>query len=546
MKIALKAHNQLYLCAELGGGIYYDNGVAIVANRAVQNIWEEFKEVSLPEGGFALQTYSGHYVCAEDDRLSISTNRTEIGPWERFRWVDRKIQTHHDTFLTARLDLDGIPIQQTLNQGGWEDFERIPLEAPIPIPGMRKGLVRADGRCAVDDGGLFHPLGLTFFWGLYGWKFERDRVHEHLEWLKQYGFDYLRILGEVNWEGRSILPSWPDYENILREFVDTAYDQYGLRTELTLVGGKYADHKGFEQKVKNALTGVESKIIHYEVCNEYGRLDKITPADLVDVGRYLRQNTPNLVALSHPDGSYSSMVNLGQMADVNMYTVHTRRSNHDNKWSHVRQGYDLKEFPKITSNNESQGPQSSVAEDSNELRLAMARATGIVCSGAFYVLHVGQGVTGIENPDHGRPRNMWEVPNIDNIMKHVRRIDEALPQGIENWQVVNNGRSNHPLPLDPRVNHPNGGFWEGNGPGSVNKNYATVSGHKFVQILNGVKNPSDEGITNCGTARWDSNIKVSDIRDFSTHTAIVGDGLKLELEGRKDTMVGYILQGNIA
>lgn len=545
MKIALKAVNQLFVCAELGGGIYFDNGEAIHANRAVQNIWEEFKEIPLPEGGFALQTYSGNYVCAEDNRVDISTNRTEIGPWERFKWVGNKIQTHHDTFLIARLDLPDIPLQQTLNQEDTStNFERIPLEAPIPVPGHRTGLVRADGRCAIDDGGQFHPLGLTFFWGLYGWKFERDRIHEHLNWLKQYSFDYLRILGEVNWEGRSILPSWPGYENILREFVDTAYDQYGLRSEITLVGGKYAPHKGFEKKVKNALTGVEHKVIHYEVCNEYTRLDKITPADLVDVGRYLRQNTPNLVALSRPD-KYSDMIKLSQMADANMYTVHLRRSNHDNKWSNVRQGYDCKEFPKLTSNNEDQGPQSSVAELSNEMQLALQRATSITCGGAKYVLHVAQGVTGIADPAHNRPQNMWEVPNIDPIMRHVRRVDEFLPQGIENWQVVNNGRSNHPLPLDPRVNHPNGGFWEGNGPGSCNKNYATISGNKFVEVLLGVKNPSEQGSTLSGTARQNSRIKCVDFRDYSTEDITVPVAQPLHLEGRKDTMVGYVLQGNL-
>jgi hypothetical protein len=545
MKIALKAYNQLFVCAELGGGIHYDNGVAINCNRAAQNIWEEFKEISLPEGGFALQTYSGNYVCAEDDKIHISTDRTAIGPWEAFKWVGNKIQTHHGTFLTARLDLPDVPLMQTMNQDVWEEFQRIPLEAPVPIPGIRQGIVRTDGRCAIDDTGLFHPLGVTFFWALYGWKFERDRIHEHLTWLKQYGFDYLRILGEVNWQGRSILPSWPDYENILREFVDTAYDQYGMRSEITLVGGKYNDHRGMEQKVRNAMVGAENKVMHYEVANEYGRLDKITPADLVDVGRYLMAQTPNLVALSSPDGPYSGMISLSQMAGVSMYTVHTRRSNHDNKWSHVRQGYDLKEFPKATSNNEPQGPQSSVAEDSDPLRLAMARATGIVCSGAFYVLHVGQGVTGIADPDHGRPQNMWEVPGIDEIMKRVRKVDVCLPQGIENWQVVNNGRSNHPLPLDPRVNHPNGGFWEGSGPGSVNKNYATISGNRFVEVLDGVKNPAESGSTLCGTSRLVAKIKATDVRDYSSDEYNVSVNGTLNLEGRNDTMVGYVLNGNI-
>lgn len=545
MKIALKAYNQLFVCAELGGGINHDNGEAVHCNRAVQNIWEELKEISLPEGGFALQTYSGHYVCAELDRIHISTDRTSIGPWERFKWVGNKIQTHHDTFLSARLDLPDVPLMQTENQDIWEEFQRIPLEAPVPIPGIRKGLVRADGRCALDDTGLFHPLGITFFWGLYGWKFERDRIHEHLTWMKKYNLDYLRILGEVDWTGRSILPSWPDYENIIREFVDTAYDQYGLRSEITLVGGQYNNHRGMEQKVKNALTGAEHKVMHYEICNEYGRLNKMTPVDLVDVGRYMLANTPNLVALSTPDGAFDSMINLGKTANVNMYVLHTRRSTHDNYWSHVRQGYDLKEFPKITSNNEPQGPQSSVAEDSNPLRLAMARATGVVCSGAFYVLHVGQGVTGVADPAHGRPQNMWEVPNIDNIIKAVRGVDIALPQGIENWQVVNNGRSNHPLPLDPRVNHPNGGFWEGDGPGSVNKNYATISGNRFVEILNGVKNPAEKGSTLCGTSRLNAKVVAFDVRDMSTNTYDITVGQNLNLEGRKDTMVGYVLNGNI-
>ena len=54
--------------------------------------------------------------------------------------------------------------------------------------------------------GVFHPLGLTFFWALYGWKYERERVLDHLTWLAPKGFDYLRILGEVDWVGRSIEP----------------------------------------------------------------------------------------------------------------------------------------------------------------------------------------------------------------------------------------------------------------------------------------------------------------------------------------------------
>jgi hypothetical protein len=544
MKIALKAFNQLYVSAELGGGIYFDNGEAVHCNREVQNIWEELQEVLLANGKVAFQTYSGNFLTAEDDKIHVSTNRDAVGPWEEFQWIGKKLKTHHGTFLSARLDKENVPLEQVPNGDIWEDFERIPLEVPVPPPGdTRKGLVRADGRAVIDDTGSFHPLGLTFFWALFGWKNERDRIHQHLSWLRQFKYDYLRILCEVNWEGRSIDPNWPDYETILREFVDTAYDIYGLRSELTLVGGKYKS--GLEQKVRNAMSGADHKVIHYEVANEWQRLDKITESDMVRVGKWLRNNTPNLVALSG-NGGIGAMKDLAKQAGTNMHTFHTRRSSHDNYWSHVRQGYDLKEFESVTSNNEPQGPQSSVAEDSNPLRLSMARATGIVCNGAFYVLHVGQGVTGKADPNHGRPENMWEVPNIDSIMKTVRAIDVTLPPGIENWQVVNNGRSNHPLPLDPRVNHPQGGFWEGNGPGSVNKNYACIQGNKFVMILNGVKNPVFQGMTLCGTARQNSNIKVFDMRNEKApmHTN-VNAGQQLYLEGRNDTMVGYVLQGNL-
>ena len=63
MRIALK-HNNLFVCAELGGGIYHDNGVALVCNREFQNIWEDFKEIPLSENKFALQTWEGYYVTA--------------------------------------------------------------------------------------------------------------------------------------------------------------------------------------------------------------------------------------------------------------------------------------------------------------------------------------------------------------------------------------------------------------------------------------------------------------------------------------------------
>ena len=309
-----------------------------------------------------------------------------------------------------------------------------------------------------------------------------------------------------------------------------------------MVGGVYQrDH---EKLVVDALQGRFHKIMHFEAANEYGRLDKISKQNLIKVAAYLSDKTPNLVSLSTLDTgeTFEQMIADTNMAGADMFTLHTRRSDHDAYWSHVRQGYDLRNYPKVSSNNEPQGPQSSVKELNDPMQLAMARANGIVCNGAMYVLHVGQGVTGKADPNHGRPENMWEVPNIDNIMWHVRRVDSVLPVNIENWKCVNNGRSDHPMPLDDRLGY---GFWEGDSKGAVNKNYACINGHQFIEVLDGVNNATEHGPTMVGKPIRDSHIVSHDISDYSSMEINAKAGQGVEVEGRRDKMKGYILHGNL-
>jgi len=519
----------------------------------------------------------------------------------------------------------------------------------------RRGLVQGTGHVVRDDDGIFHPLGVTLFWALYGWKFERDRILAHLAFLSGHGFDYVRILGEVDWVGRSIDPpadagnmtplAWADYTPMLQQFVDCAYDQYGLRSEISIIGGRPRDEVTGVQRfvptdlarvVAEAMVGREHKVMHFEMANEWQRLDKATPDDLMAMCQVVVEMSPNLVALSCPaetssttfaaienatgveptsaeleDGihallnlassrsitfweaakvlraalsaggdlkgllgkryhegltllqilrvvrelygpdvdtqestdsdGFDEMILATQTAGGNCYTPHLRRSDHDYKWSHVRQGYDLRLFPDATSNNEPQGPQSSVDTLDDPLQLACARLLGVMCGGAPYVLHVGQGVTGEADPNHGRPQNMWEVPNIDTIMTVVRQVDVLLPEGVENWDVVNNGRSNHPLPLDAHK-----GFWEGsdgNAP-AVNKNYAALSGNQFVMMLTGCRSVEETGPVPAGTA-----IRAMHVAAYDPVTlAIVAEadlekGQSWTVPGRHDTMAGYLVRG---
>jgi hypothetical protein len=127
---------------------------------------------------------------------------------------------------------------------------------------------------------------------------------------------------------------------------------------------------------------------------------------------------------------------------------------------------------------------------SDPLQLACSRVLGVLCGGAGYVLHVGQGVTGEADPKHGRPAFMWQVPNIDHLMAVVRGVDVLLPEGIENWSCVNNARDAHPLPL------PSSGFWEGShGAEGINKNYAAINGRDWRVIVTGVRSRAMVGLS---------------------------------------------------
>jgi hypothetical protein len=421
-------------------------------------------------------------------------------------------------------------------------------------PMARSGLVASDRKAVQDDAGHFFPLGLTFFWALYGWKYERARILEHLSWIKTKGYDYLRILTEVDWEGRSIDPNWDDYTTVLQEFVDTAYDGYGLRCEVTIIGGlqfdvntgaRRFDPRELAATVADALKDRGEKVMLFEMANEWdngwaGYAEKASIEEMMDMAAIVMDRTTNLVSLSCPAADdYESMKEATALCGATSFTPHIRRSDHDNGWSHVRQGYDFKDFDRVTWNNEPEGPQSSVESMDNPLQLACTRLLGIICGGAGYVLHVAQGVTGKADAAHGRPENMWEVPNIDHIMDVVRNVDTLLPDGIENWKCVNNGRDDHPLPV------PDDYFWEGDHPGpALNKNYAAISDAEFVVMLIGVKSAGETGPVSAGTAKRACHVEAIDpVTLECVVSAELAAGQSWTVPGRGDTMAAYVVRG---
>ena len=418
----------------------------------------------------------------------------------------------------------------------------------------RTGIVVSDGRAVRDDQGGFHPKGLTFFWAMQRWLSDRPRMKQNAEWVASKGFDYVRILTEVQWaNGLKIDPTTSKWSNgiwgrVLRDVIDYFYDELGVRVQPTLIGKGTATDPMWLAREAATIIGEnrQHKILLVECCNEYTITDVAVPLDrLVPMARELRDRTPNLIALSAP-GDWGAMMNESLKLGVDGFTVHLDRGAGDYGWRQVRQSYDLKDArPFVTFSNEPAGPGSSVATNTNPLQLAMMRAVGVMCGGTGFVLHTGTGVfgDGVGHPTAGpRPANFWEIDNIDAIVDAVNGINKLLPEGVENWRVIISRNTNSGEGRDaPFTPHDH---WEGSERDGVNKAYSALSSDgRWIQMPCGVR-----GHVVLTASYPLSDVTVYDpltgrpLPGFENRSFAQGETLDLP-GGGEDAMVAYVIQG---
>jgi hypothetical protein len=491
--VTFKAANGKFLRARCGG----DDVGTVTAESASEGDFETFYVAPQAGGAVSIRTSHGRFLTAEQGGgVDVHANQLQAGTLEQFHVEGSLVDGAGVAFKTAdgmhyvsaRIDRTPALVDaEAAAHGPWETLTAHVIFSPVK---QRHGIVRADSRSFVDDDGTFYPLGATLMWSLWGWKNDQDRLKQNLDFLKQHHWDYVRILGEVDWAGETIDPNWPDYQQVLGEFIDYAYDVCGLRTELTLVGG-VGDPMTLAQKVAPVINaGRQHKILDIEVANEsYQR--PVTLQQMQDAGKWLLQNTPNLVALSSaeglstydPNGTWPS--NYGPFlvppGMATLGTVHMDRTYGDDGWRETRQPWDFKDLPFPVSHNEPIGPRSSVAEETDPMRLTLLRAVGIINGVGAFVLHNGAGVTGQVDPAHNRPANLWEVPGIDAIMNAVRGLDDWMPQRAGEGQHWNNGWAGDPWLADA--------FW---GAGStadhgLNRNYSVSTADGWISTEAGVK-----------------------------------------------------------
>jgi len=356
---------------------------------------------------------------------------------------------------------------------------------PPPAP-PRGGLVRGDGRRIVDDAGPLVPLGTSFFVAL--WMLlngQRDRARAWAQWMKDRRIDYARLFGEVGgatWEDRTIDPADPRYVGALREWLDMAWGEFGVRTHLTVfAGGTGRDPDMVVDRVLEAIDGRHDAIMLIEGANE--AFQNFTDREqLRRLVRRIRAAFPGLVATSsYPTPDATS-------ADADIATEiewHSERQRGDADWRQVRQPWDVRDFPLPTGNGEPPGPQSSEAELNDPVRIATLAAVGFLCGAPAFVVHTGAGVRsgGAADRARGRKADVWEYDNIDAIVEHARNVSSVLPPELPSWRRANGHWPDHPLPADvvwpddPAFDH-----------GVVRTYGAYDPAGRFVTIPFGVKN----------------------------------------------------------
>jgi hypothetical protein len=350
--------------------------------------------------------------------------------------------------------------------------------------GAPGGIVRGQGAAFADDQGSFLPLGATLFWGPWGFKFDRDRLERHLQFLADRGVDYVRVLGQVGmpgqdpndtWSDRPIDPRWADacpeqgarparcgtYDQVIAGLTDLAYDRYGLRVEWTAFGGTGftptpASRLALVERMLAMSKGREHKIMHFEIANEFYHNGFEGPdglEELRSLGRHLQGRTPVLVALSAPRGSDCGVMQRMYAGGVgDLVTEHFSRSGDDGGWAAVRSPWRLQfceGLPPLKSSNEPAGPFGSVRAEADPLRLAMSAAMTYLSGVGAYVLHTGPGIRGGGRADkaRGRPADIWAVPDIERILQALAHVRAALPADLASWSRRHEARQDDPVIL---------------------------------------------------------------------------------------------------
>ena len=320
----------------------------------------------------------------------------------------------------------------------------------------RANLVRLQGHSFCDNAGPFLGLGASYFQALRDARFNRAGLDHNLALLASKGFNYVRVLSMVSWDGLEsapvtftnrlgrTVPAWPDYWQNFNGLLELA-GRHGLRVELTIFADaqRVMPSKAVRQAhldgILANILGHEHQVIYLEVANEAwqnGFPGVQGVADLREYAQYLVARTPALVAItSNNDVTDKGIISLYRGSAANLATVHFSRDTRtiEKGWLPVRDSYRAGNLPGVPPviSNEPIGPGSSVGSESDPIKLCSAAAFAWLANLPGYVFHCRKGITGFDKccPPTGSPLSFEEAPGI-NGFAHLRKL---LPPDLASW-----------------------------------------------------------------------------------------------------------------
>lgn len=327
-----------------------------------------------------------------------------------------------------------------------------PDPEPAPTPTLRPGRVRLEGRCQVDDQGTACWLGASLFWAVRGARAEPDRLRQNLRWLRERGVDFVRVLAETtDWpEHLRTDATWPDYITALRTTRDMCAE-IGLRVQWTVFGGNALSIEQQNKCLTDVLTVCDEKpatVQYIEISNEDNGFKDSRGAERMRYYANLVRAHGYVTALTsaqHANNIYEGSV-------ANLGTVHFQRQMNENGWRPVRQpwGYpgEYPGVPVASADGERIGPGTSVASDTDVLRLAMGPVYAWLCGMGSSVVHFGAGIYGypMTHETAGfRPANVWEQEALEPTLASIIALRKLLPVDMPNWERARHGQSASPF-----------------------------------------------------------------------------------------------------
>lgn len=371
------------------------------------------------------------------------------------------------------------------------------------------GNVRIQGNSFSDDSGPFLGLGVSYFQALHRAKYDRARLTNDLALIASKGFNYVRVLSMVSWDGLEIAPvkfvnragrtvaGWPDYAQQLGDLLDIVA-AHGLRTELTIfadaqyVMPSKATRQAHLDLVLAVLAGREAKVIHLEVANEAwqnGFPGKQGVADLREFTKYLADRTAVPVAItSYDDTSDAGIAALYRGSAADLATVHFSRDigTIEGGWLPVRDCYRAGHLPGVppVSSNEPIGVNSSVAAESDPIKLCAAAIFAYIANLPAYVYHARAGISGYAKccPPSGAEMTFEASAGI-NAYQFVRAI---LPPDLSSW--VRNDGLEAAAPFTVFCNSQPNAYWPtvANPTSGCVRNIGAAKGTEFVSFPMGI------------------------------------------------------------